>query len=434
MKKINQKWIMALLIFVSIPRGFAFGVAELSAVQDYGSLITLDEAISRTLENHARIKEAIERLEKEKSLYKSKRAEFFPKISTELFQAVATGQKKNVTYFDIAITQSLFEGGKVLAEKRKQETRVKEGELQLEEAKLDLRQAIKILYTEALQEKELTRLSQLQVKELQKYHKAMAALFEKELLTRYELLKADSALEKTKHMLLKHKETYDYLSEFLKELLGMDQNETLELEMLKDVPELQDDVSGYFKLAHANDPFYEITELKVKEKGFEKRSLEADRYPHLGLAVRSDVSRDIFVDTNRLMLGASVKWDVWDFGRLGNQIKAKSHEIEETRWQSKAEIQEKDRRIRKLFHEARTFREKIRLSETLVQEREEAYKNDKVRIIAGDRGPQEALESFLALQEAYASQVKAITDYRIIYTKLQRQSAAGHATSSGVSV
>lgn len=392
------------------------------SVDDYGALLSLNEVLSRTLESDARVKSAVERLEKEKSLYKSRRAEFFPKVSTDLFQAVATGEKKSLTSFDTAITQPLFQGGKLRAEKARQETRVKQEELRLEEVKLDLKLSAEILYAQALQEKELTRLTQNQVKELSKYYQVVKALHEKELLTNYDLLHVETLFAKSKQGLVKHKESYDYLIGFLKTLLGIGDGEALDLEPLKDVPAIEEESSMYLN-SSKRDPLYRIKELRVEEKGFEKRSLQADRFPHVGLVAKTNVSRDVYVDTNRFVLGVGVKWDIWDFGKLGNQIKAKAHEIEEAKWAGQAEIQEKDRKIRKFFHEARALKEKIRLSETLITEREEGYKNEKVRIIAGDKGTEEALESFLALQQAYGEQVNAVTEYRIAVSSLKRQAA-----------
>ncbi len=414
-------FILALLFLTRAATLEAASIDPVS-VDDYGSLLSLNEALSRTLESDARVKEAAERLEKEKSLYKSKRAEFFPKVSTDLFQAVATGAKKNLTYFDTSITQTLFQGGKLRAEKARQETRVKQEELRLEEVKLDLKLNTEVLYAQALQEKELTRLTQYQVKELGKYYQVVKALREKELVTNYDLLHVETLFAKSKQGLVKHKESYDYLIGFLKILLGINDSEALELEPLKDVPGLEEDLHAYFDSAK-QDPIYRIKELQVAEKGFEKRSLQADRYPHFGIVAKTDVSRDVSMDTNRFVLGVAAKWDIWDFGRLGNQIHAKDHEIEETKWAGKAEIQEKERKIRKLFHTARALKEKIRLSETLISEREEGYKNEKVRIIAGDKGTEEALDSFLALQQAYGAQVSAMTEYRIAVSTLKRQAA-----------
>lgn len=411
----------AIFILLSILLMRAATAASINTVPiDEGSLLTLNEALSRTLESDARVKQAMERLEKEKALYKSKRAEFFPTISTDLFQAAATGAKKNLTYFDTSITQPLFRGGKLRAEKSRQEARVKQEELRLDEVKLDLKLNTEILYSQALQEKELTRLSQKIVKELDKHYQIAKALHEKELLTNYDLLHVETLLAKAKQSLVKHKETYDYLIGFLKTLLEVNDNEAIELESLKEIPVLEETIVGYFDAAK-QDPLYRIKELQVEEKGFEKRSLQADRFPHVGLVAKTDVSRDVYVDTNRFVLGIGVKWEIWDFGKLGNQIKAKTHEIEETKWAGKVEIREKERKIRKLFHAARALKEKIRLAETLIREREEGYKNEKVKIIAGDKGTEEILHSFLALQQACAEEVNAITEYRIAVSSLKRQ-------------
>jgi len=419
-----KKWIGLILLSTFLMRAVTLSAASINTVpvDNYGSLLTLNEAISQTLESDARVKEAVERLEKEKSLYKSKRAEFFPTISTDLFQAVATGAKKNLTYFDMAITQPLFQGGKLRAEKARQQTRVKQEELRLEEVKLDLKLNTEILYAQALQEKEFTRLSQKMVKELGKHYQVVKALHEKELVTNYDLLHVETLLARAKQGLVKHKETYDYLLGFLKTLLGIGDSEALDLEPLKDIPEINEEIRAYLDSAK-QDPLYRIKELQVEEKGFEKRSLRADRFPHVGLVAKTDLSRDVYVDTNRFVLGVGVKWDIWDFGKLGNQIKAKAHEIEETKWAGKAEIQEKERKIRKLFHAARVLKERIRLSESLINEREEGYKNEKVRIIAGDKGTEEVLDSFLALQQAYGEQVNAVTEYRIAVSSLKRQAA-----------
>lgn len=424
----REKALKKSIIFVAVLTFFVnaatLGAASINpvSVDDYGALLSLNEVLSRTLESDARVKSAVERLEKEKSLYKSRRAEFLPKVSTDLFQAVATGERKNLTSFDTAITQPLFQGGKLRAEKARQETRVKQEELRLEEVKLDLKLSAEILYAQALQEKELTRLTQNQVKELSKYYQVVKALHEKELLTNYDLLHVETLFAKSKQGLVQHKENYDYLVGFLKTLLGVDEGEALELEPLNNVPELEDELHSYFESAK-QDPIYRIKELQVAEKGFEKRSLQADRYPHLGIVAKTNVNRDVYVDTNRFVLGVAAKWDIWDFGRLGNQIRAKDHEIEETKWAGKAEIQEKERKIRKLFHTARALKEKIRLSETLISEREEGYKNEKVKIIAGDKGTEEALGSFLALQHAYGERVSTVTEYRIAVSTLKRHAA-----------
>ncbi len=398
-----------------------------------GSLVSIDQAVQKATETSLEVKRATERLEKEKALYKGKQAEFFPQIKTELFQAFATGDKNSLTYFDTSLEQPIFQGGKTLALKRKQKVVVESEELKFTQAKLDMELEVRTIYVQLLSQKELTRLAQGEVKELTQAFARAQALFEKELIRRQELLRAESLLEQAKHSLVQHKESYDYLLGVLKEILGLEEGEALDLEPLGDFPELSKDLSDYLELARKHDPLYLIADKRVKEKEFEKKALQAERLPHLSLAARWNLYRDVFVDTDRAMLGVVGKWNIWDFGRIGSEIKAKAHEIEETKWAGQIEIREKENEISRLFHTARSAREKIKLQETLIQEREETYKNEKVKLIAGDKGTGELLDSYIALEEAKREWVQAVMDFRVLLAQLERNtgfSAGGAVTGA----
>lgn len=396
---------------------------------DSGHLVSIDQAVKKACETNERVKVAVERLEKEKALYKAKRAEFFPQVKTEIFQAFATGEKNSLTYFDTSLEQPLFQGGKALALKRKQKTIVETEELKFAQAKLDLELDLRIIYTGLLARKELTRITQGEVKELTRAFGQTRSLFEKELLRRQELLRVESLLGEAQHSLVEHKEAYDYLLEVLKETLGIEEGESLDLEPLGEITGLTEDLSGYLALARKRDPFYRITGMRVKEKEFEKKALQAERLPHLSLAARWNLYRDIFVDTDRAMLGVVGKWNIWDFGRTQSEIKAKEHEIEEMKWTGEIEIRQKEDEIRRLFHTARAAHEKIRLEKTRVEEREEFYKNEKAKLIAGAKGAAEFLDSYIALEEAKKAWIQAVTDYRVLITRLERNSGFKYESS-----
>ncbi len=390
------------------------------ALEDYGRLVTLEHAISKTLKDHAKVKQAFERLEKEKALYQGAKAEFLPKFGTQFFGAVATGDKRTVSYFDTFLEQPLFEGGKSVFNKQKQKVRVESESLKLEEAKLDLGLYVRILYAEVLKEKELTRIAQGEVKELSQAYERTNVLFQKEIIPRYDLIRIETLFEKAKAALVKHKESYDYQLSVLMQTIGVDAQESLELELLGEIPGLMTDISAYLALSRKHDPLYKLSGLQIQEKEFEKKMLQAERWPSVSLAAKWNVYQDVFVDTDRVMVGALGKWNIWDFGRLGSQINAKAHEIQETKWAGTVEIQEKENETRRLYHEARTASEKIRLQDALLKERDEGYKNEKTRLIAGEKGTGELLDSFLALEEAKMERLQAITEYRILLARLQR--------------
>lgn len=435
LERANKKSVFRLLGAVLVGTVLCLASAQAQASEElgasgYGTLVTLDDAVMRALKTEAEVKRAFSRLSKEQALYKGSLSEFLPKLSAEFFGAVSTGEKKTVSYLDAGVEQPLFKGGKILAGKRKQKVRVEGEETKLEEVKLDVELGIRILYAEVLLEKESTRIAQGQVKELQTEHERVKRLTDKEVLPLYELFRLESMLQRSKHALVKHKETYDFLLGVLMDAVNLVEGEALSLDPLTDYSELEEGVEAYLETARRHDPVYRIWDLKTKEKQFEKRELQADRFPEINLTARWNRNDDVFVDTNRAMVGAEVKWDIWDFGRLGSKINAKSHEIEETKWEGEIKVREHEKAIKKLFHEGRALREKIRLADALVRERQEIYKNEKTRLIAGELGAGELIDSFIALEEAKIGRLQAITDYRVLTARLDRLTAFRGVTDS----
>lgn len=391
--------------------------------ENFGGLLTLDEAISRTLQEDAKVKAALERLEREKSLYKGAQAEFFPKFGTRFFGAVATGDSRTVGFFDTFIEQPLFEGGKSVFNKKKQKTRVESEALRFEEAKLDLNLDVRILYAGVLEEKELTWIAQVEVKELSGTQERVAALFKKEVIPASELMRVETLLQKAKTELVKHKEAYDYSLALLEETVAIDARESLDLEPLSKIPELSEDAGTYLEISRERDPVYKIAGLEIQEKEFERKMLRSERWPTINLAAKWDLDRDIYVKTDRVMTGISGTWNIWDFGRLNAQIHAKEHEIEQKKWEGIIAVREHEDEIRKLFHEIRAVREKIRLAETIVREREELYKNEKTKSVAGEHTASNLMDAFVALEEARTQNLEAVTECRILFSKLGRKLA-----------
>jgi len=416
---------MAVVLFAGLIAARTVFAAVEVPYENFGSLLTLEQAISRTLQEDAKVKLALERLEKEKALYKGAQAEFFPKFGTQFFGALATGGSKTVGFFDTFVEQPILEGGKSVYNKKKQKTRVESESLKFEEAKLDLNLYVRILYAQVLEEKELTRIAQGEVKELSVAFERASALFKKEVIAQSDLMRVETLLQNSKTGLVKHKESYDYFLAILMETVAMDARESLELEPLEKIPELSEDASTYLEMSRKNDPLYKITGLQIQEKEFEKKMLRSERWPTVNLAAKWDLDRDIYVNTTRVMAGVSGKWNIWDFGRLGAQIHAKEHEIEEKKWEGVIQVRDHENEIRRNFHEIRAAREKIRLAETLMREREELYKNEKVKNVAGERGSSQLMDSFVALEEARTQNLESITECRILFAKLGRKIAFG---------
>jgi len=407
--------------------------ADSAVLTPSGTLLSIDEAVTNSLKDSSEIKRALARLGKEEALYKGTLAEFFPKLKAEGEAGVASGESRFLGFLNTGIEQPIFQGGKAVAEKHRQNAIYEVEKLRLEEVKLDLELAVRVLYTQVLEEKELTRIAQGEVKELTAECERMRKLAGKEVLPRVESLKIEAHLESVKHSLVKHKETYDYLLTVLRETVGVGEDEALELQIYGSIPEAESGLESILDASREADPVYKEGSLKIQAKQYEKRSLQAERFPQLSLSTRWNSVRDVYVDTNSVIVGIEGKWNIWDFGRLGSKIRAKEQEIEETKWAEDVRIRTHEKEIRRLFHEARALRQKIRMTEAFLKENEENYKNEKTRLVTGGKGTGELLASFIALEEARVASVQAISEYRIQIARLERTRAfkpAGLETSS----
>jgi outer membrane protein TolC len=207
------------------------------------------------------------------------------------------------------------------------------------------------------------------------------------------------------------------------ERVGFGEGEILELQMYGSIQEVESGLESFLGASRETDPVYKEGALKILAKQQEKRSLQAERFPQLSLSTRWNSVRDVYVDTNRVIVGIEGKWNIWDFGRLGSKIRAKEQEIEETKWAEDIRIREHEREVRRLFHETRALRQKIRMADAFLKENEEHYKNEKTRLVTGGKGAGELLGSFIALEEARAASVQAVAEYRIQIARLERTRA-----------
>ncbi len=422
-KKRKRVWRSAAclgLVAVVLTASVSAQAAESVVLRPSGELLSIDEAVSNALKDSSEIKRALARLGKEEALYKGTLAEFFPRIKADVQAGAATGERTFLSYLDTGIEQPIFQGGKAVAEKKRQNAVCEIEKLRLEEVKLDLELAVRVLHAQVLAEKELTRIAQGEVKELTAECERIKKLSGKEVLPRLEAFKVEAHLESVKHSLVQHKETYDYLLTVLRETVGIGEGEVLELQTYGSIQEVESGIESFLDASRETDPVYKEGSLMILAKQQEKRSLQAERFPQLSLSTRWNSVRDVYVDTNRVIVGIEGKWNIWDFGRLGSKIRAKEREIEETKWTEDIRIREHEREIRRLFHEARALRQKIRMTDAFLKENQESYKNEKTRLVTGGKGAGELLDSFIALEEARSAAVQAIAEYRIQMARLER--------------
>jgi len=65
------------------------------------------------------------------------------------------------------------------------------------------------------------------------------------------------------------------------------------------------------------------------------------------------------------------------------------------------------------------MKEKVRMLDLDVREKQEQFKNERTRLVAGEKAEAESLEAFLTLESARSAQIEAATDYRVLASKLE---------------
>lgn len=399
--------------------GGSSGLAEGDFVSG-GTLLTLDESLKRALKDEAQVKRAEARLEREEALLRAVKRKLFPKLDTHLYGAAVTQDRRGIIFWTSEIRLPLFEGGRWIHEKWKQELEVQEEGLHLEEARRDVAYQVKAIYTALLKEKELVRLSQEWVRESEKLYFTRKEIYEKELITREDLFRWEALYKAAQQELLKHKEAMDYGEALMRELAGTREEERIELEPLGDVKGDEPDFGTVIQEIREGNPLYEITRLRVRQKEEEKKILRSERFPKLGLSTRFNLARDTFVDQNRFEIGIVGSWNLWDFGVLGNELKAKEAEIKEATHEGRIETETLEHEARKLLGDLKVAWGKTEAVKSLLREKKEAYQNEKTRVIAGERGEAEIFDSFVTLTQIQMAVVEAMTEYRLLQAKLEK--------------
>ncbi|MGH9428636.1 MAG: TolC family protein, partial [Terriglobia bacterium] len=298
---------IVLFIILLTLRSPSRGFAEEGSVEPR-TLLSLQEILRRALRDHAQVKRAEARLEKEEALLRAMKQGFFPKLASNLYMAGVTQDDRGIIFWTNEVRLPLFEGGRRIHEKRKKGIQVREEKLLLEETRQKVAYELKTLYITALKEEELARLAQGWVEESQRLYTAMKTLSEKELLTREELLRWDALVHSSQQELSKHKEALDYSQALLSELAGIPEGERIGLEPLAGVRLENQDFHALRDELRKENLLYEIARTRVEEKEEETQVLRAERWPRLGLSTRYNLARDTFVDQSRFEFGAVGTW------------------------------------------------------------------------------------------------------------------------------
>ena len=126
------------------------------------------------------------------------------------------------------------------------------------------------------------------------------------------------------------------------------------------------------------------------------------------------------MDQDRFEAGVVGSWNVWDFGVLGNKIKAKEAEREEVFEDGRVKTKELEDKLKRLILDLKVSLSRIGVAKSLFNEKREVYQNEKTRFIAQDKGELEIHDSFVNVIKAEMEVIDVLSDYRLLKARLER--------------
>lgn len=385
-----------------------------------GKVLKLEEVLNVALSSDSRILAMKAKLDKEKALHEAVMRGFFPKLRTELYGALTSeASNRGIVYWTTEVRIPIFEGGRRLHELKAESLKIDEQKLFLAETENVIREEIKLIYIGVLKEKELLSISQKWLKEVSAYFEIANKLGEAELFKEEEILHVKTMLREAQFEHLKHKEAFDYGESLLKDILSLAPDEQIELENLNALrkPEIEKD--QFIKSMKEGNPFYKILDLKVKETEEEKKILISERFPKLSFTSRFQVTRDSGIDENRFEAGVLGSWNIWDFGELGSQIKAKGYETASLKAANNFQIKRKEKEAGKLISDLRVLWGKLSLKRAALNEKKQHHHGEIVRLMTEDTGKFQVIDSLINFVKAQMAVIETASDYWILEAKLE---------------
>lgn len=386
----------------------------------YGKMLKLDDVLQAALSNEPRIRMVKARLDKEKALREAVKRGFFPKLRTELYGAL-TSQSRNsgILFWTSEIRFPVFEGGRRLHELAARSFNIEKEKLQLEKTETEIFEEIRLIYIAVIKEKKLLKISQKRLKEIRAYYEIASQLVEKELMNGSQFLSIKTMFEEVRFEHLKHKEAMDYGESLLRDITGLMPDERILLEELEEIRKPDFDMDQFMTQMRGSNPNYKIAGLELEEKYEQKKILSSERFPKLSFTGRFQVTKDNYIDQNRFEAGILGSWNIWDFGVLGKEIKAKEYEIIQLKEEGNFRLKKTEVEARKMISDLKVLWGKLRYLKTEFKEKKRKHHDDLVRLMTGDIGKFQILDSLASLTDAQIKLIETAAEFRILEARLE---------------
>jgi outer membrane protein TolC len=340
----------------------------------------------------------------------------------------------------IRITQSIYQGGRVMSAFRAARLQKEQSLLQYQTAVADALLATRIAYYDVLVAQQQILVNEASVNLLNEELQDQQRRYEAGTVPRFNVLQAEVAVANARPPLINARNTYRIAKNNLSNLLGFN----LPREVWEDIPlNLTDklDAQPYnvelpASIAQALERRTELAALQ-KTQGLQHENVinaRAGYKPVINAFAAYDwhnnqFSEDVGDELNGWMVGGELTWNIFDgLATYGKVVQAKAQFAH-----AKADVEDRSRQIEL---EVRTdysglieAREVLESQQKVQEQAEEALRLAKARADAGTGTRLDVLNAETQLTQARTTQVQGLHDYDVARARLER--AIGQEMISG---
>jgi outer membrane protein TolC len=428
------------LLLTTIIILFIFLTSITATAEPLDNILTLDMAIERAIANNNLIKEAIEKQRAAVQEHKSASADMLPKLSasysyTRLKDApyavfgpsrVTISDRDNF-HWDITVTQPIFTGFALSTKKKIAELGVKIGEIEKEQAILDVIKEVKTAYFNILLAGKFLMVAREAVKQLEAHVKDAENFYREGLIAYNDLLKSKVALASATQEKVKAESNLEMAISSLNTLLGLDINHKTRVEdILKPVP-LTYDLDRLMEMALNERPELKTLRLTLKNADYAIKLAKSSYYPEIVLVGSYEQNGDDFLATNndyRNAHNASItlqaRLTLFDWGRTNAEVKRYYHEKMSLVQKIKGIEDSVKLEVKNAFLNLRVAEQNIQTARESLSQAKENFRITELQYRNQIATSTDVVDARTSLTEAETNYYKAIYGYLISIAELER--------------
>ncbi|GLI55179.1 hypothetical protein PM10SUCC1_06940 [Propionigenium maris DSM 9537] len=341
----------------------------------FGKTITLEEAVELASHQNLDIQEKVfEEKIQEKRAY-SKKKDLLPKLSatTTLEDSEGSGNKSSET--DLLFRGTLYNGGKIINSINLEEKRHEVSTLAKDIDKKNIEFLIKKSYLECLKAIDRRNIVLKSLEFYEKSYEKNKELKELNLITRADLLAVKSELSKRRLDLIQAENTIESLKISLKKLMGLTDEDTLELVSIEGVNYLAEEPAAPEILKENME--INLSNIEVEIAGLEKKISLGNFAPEVTYHMGFNETQDSFSDTYSDFQGIasiSFKLDIFSWGQRIDEVTIAQMEVDRKKISQKNSVDLQNERLNLLKNDLNSLEEGVAQSKTALENFQEKFK------------------------------------------------------------